>query len=42
MKPRDQVKFNRRVTLALQSSLDVCDVSMCPQKCIGCVKSQPL
>ena len=42
MKPRDRVKLSRRVTPAVRSSLDVCDVSTCPQKFIGCVKSQPL
>ena len=42
MKPHDRVKLNRRITHAVQSSLYVCDVFTCPQKSIGCVKSQPL
>ena len=42
MKPRDRVKLNHRVMLDVRSSLDVCDVSTCPQKSIGCVKSQQL
>ena len=39
MKPRDHVNLSRRVTSIVRSSLDVCDVSTCPRKFIGCVKS---
>ena len=35
----DHVKLSRRVTPIVRSSLDVCDVSTCPRKSIGSVKS---